>query len=82
MHRLAKLARENAFATAVGFSGGACVGLVGWGGAQFIIPGVVYMGHSQLAAAGDIMMLGLCGCAGRGVQTRLLTCRSSTGQSP
>ena len=52
MHRLAKLARENAFATAVGFSGGACVGLVGWGGAQFIIPGVAYMGHSQLAAAG------------------------------
>lgn len=52
MHRIAKLARENAFATAVGFSGGACVGLVGWGGAQFIIPGVAYMGHSQLAAAG------------------------------
>ena len=36
----------------VGFSGGACVGLVGWGGAQFIIPGMTMMGHSQLAATG------------------------------
>lgn len=46
--------RRHAFAGAVGFGGGACVGLVGWGGAQFIIPGMTHplMGHSQLAATG------------------------------
>ena len=46
---LTNLSQET---TAQTLSGGACVGLVGWGGAQFIIPGVAYMGHSQLAAAG------------------------------
>ena len=51
MLRLAA-ARASARAGLVGFSGGACVGLVGWGGAQFIIPGMTMMGHSQLAATG------------------------------
>ena len=46
--------RRHAFAGAVGFAGGACVGLVGWGGAQFIVPGMThpFMGHTQLAATG------------------------------
>ena len=45
---------RHVYASAVGFSGGTCVGLVGWGGAQFIIPGMTHplMGLSQLAATG------------------------------
>lgn len=45
---------RHAYSSAVGFCGGACVGLVGWGGAQFIIPGMTHpvMGLSQLAATG------------------------------
>lgn len=45
---------RHAYAGAVGFTGGACVGLVGWGGAQFIIPGMTHplMGLPQLAATG------------------------------
>lgn len=47
-------ARRHAYAASVGFTGGACVGLVGWGGAQFIIPGMTHslMGLSQLASTG------------------------------
>ena len=45
---------RHAYSSAIGFTGGACVGLVGWGGAQFIIPGMTHplMGLSQLAATG------------------------------
>jgi uncharacterized membrane protein YfcA len=45
---------RHAFSGFVGFSGGACVGLVGWGGAQFIIPGMSgsLMNLPQLAATG------------------------------
>lgn len=46
--------QRHAFSGLVGFAGGASVGLVGWGGAQFIIPGLTHplMGHTQLAATG------------------------------
>ena len=46
--------QRHAFAGAVGLAAGTTVGLVGWGGAQFIIPGMTHplMAHSQLAATG------------------------------
>lgn len=52
MSRALSAVRRHAYAGAVGFGGGACVGLVGWGGAQIIIPGMTNVGHSQLAATG------------------------------
>ena len=39
---------------AAGFGGGACIGLVGWGGTQFIVPSLTHpaIALSQVAAAG------------------------------
>jgi hypothetical protein len=50
-------------AAASGFGGGACVGLVGWGGGQFIIPSLTGVaGLTQLAASGS-SILSLTGAA-------------------
>ena len=51
---LAGPCRKLAGCAAAGFGGGACIGLVGWGGAQFIIPSLTHpaIAMSQLAAAG------------------------------
>ena len=48
------VARKYAIATAAGFGGGGCIGLVGWGGAQVLIPTLTHPqlgGLSQLAAS-------------------------------
>eukprot|EP00967_Tisochrysis_lutea_P046195 scaffold56091_cov33-Tisochrysis_lutea.AAC.1 len=48
------MARRLLAAASSGFGGGACVGLVGWGGAQLIIPCLTGVaGLSQLAASGS-----------------------------
>ena len=47
---------RHAYATAVGTAAGAAVGIVGWGGAQVIVPSMTYPGplasYSQLSATG------------------------------
>ena len=54
MNLSAPVARKYAIATAAGFGGGGCNGLVGWGGAQVLIPTLTHAqlgGLSQLAAS-------------------------------
>jgi len=50
----AAVLRKQVHSAVVGFLGGGAVGLVGWGGAQVIIPGMTHstMGLSQLSATG------------------------------
>ena len=46
--------RKYAIATAAGFGGGGCIGLVGWGGAQVLIPTLT---HAQLGGLSQLTRL-------------------------